>query len=76
MAYVTARPSAPPITTRSTARFSGLPPIRALTAPVRASANSTATKVTGTRQAGGGSRMASSGSSAPTVKDSAEAAAA
>ncbi len=48
------------------------PPIRALLAPVRTSAGSTAMKVLDTGRCGGGSIIADSGC-APTVKDSAEA---
>src|SRR5258708_16979607 len=69
-------PRPPPITTRATAARRLVPPRRALTSPVTASATSTATKVTGTRQAAGGARIATSGRSAPMVNDAAEAIAA
>ena len=55
------------MTRRSVARDLAAPPRWAETVPVIARATSTATKVTGTRHSGGGSRIASSGSSAPSV---------
>src|SRR5690242_18685575 len=51
-------------------------PRRALRVPVRPRAIRTATNVTGTRRPAGGSRMASIGSTAPDVNDSADAPAA
>ena len=60
------------MTTRWVARTGLAPPRRALTHPVMPSAIRTATKVIGMRIDGGGSRIASIGSSAPTVKAIAE----
>lgn len=61
------------MTTRATAARRLVPPSRALTSPVTASATRTATKVTGTRQPADGARIAISGSSAPVVNAAAEA---
>ena len=60
------------MTRRSDARTLLLPPRWADTAPVIVSAASTATNVTGIRHPGGGSRIASSGSSAPRVNATAD----
>lgn len=73
MMKVAARASAPPMTTRTVARGIEPPPIFAPDAPVRASAISTTTNVTGTRMLSGGSRIASSGRIAPTAKAPADA---
>src|SRR5699024_3912533 len=75
-ANVAASASAPPMTTRRAARSGSARPIQAPTAPVIASATSTATNVTGTRMLAGGSRIASIGSTDPARKATAEASAA
>jgi hypothetical protein len=54
------------------ARCLGAPPRLADTAPVTTRATSTAATVTGIRSVVGGNRIAISGSSAPTVNDSAD----
>ena len=61
--------SRPMVTLRSTARPTGACPSRALTAPVTVSAAITASTVVGSRAPTGGSTIASSGSSAPKVKE-------
>ena len=73
MAKVATSAAAPPITTRTAAFVFEPPPIQAPMAPVRASATSTATNVSGTRMFSGGSRMASMGRIAPARKAAAEA---
>ena len=72
MANVIAMASAPPMSTRTVARLASAPPRRALIKPVTARAMRTAATVIGMRSAGGGNRIASSGSNAPTVNAIAE----
>ena len=75
-AKVTPIASRPTTTLRTTAGRTRARPRRAATQPVRARATVTAATVTGTRAVSGGSAIASSGSSDPTVKASIEATAA
>lgn len=56
------------MTSRVTARFGSAPPIRAEIAPVSANATKVTMKVTGMRQAYGGTRTAASGDNAPGLK--------
>ncbi len=65
--------SRPTPTFRATAGSTLACPSRALSRPVTSSASVTAATVTGSRAAGPGSTIASSGSSAPRVKDTSEA---
>src|SRR5690349_164389 len=61
MPNVTSIASAPPSTTRNTARLLRAPPRMALTVPVNTRAINTDRKATGTRAPMGGSRIAMSG---------------
>ena len=70
--YVIAIASAPPETTRATARGTFAPPTRALSAPVTARMRSTAMNATGIRIDAGGSIIARSGTIAPPIKERVE----
>lgn len=62
----------PPVVTRTVPRTGFAPAARALIQPVMVSATTVATPVTGIRKVGGGTSIATSGSSAPSVNETAD----